>query len=205
MLQEFAVDFQPPQKGLNGATGLYAGEQDLFCFLIDPTAGRRSKGKRSLRDSSFGIPKSASGPSASRRSGFRRFARTISSGMRPKSSSSPASIPPAFIRALAEMRRIIEGLVAKRDAAPRRIRGRHCQGDENHSSATTPKMFSRRSPAMAFRDMPPSRRLKSPSSEAGSRSLRRSMPSTRIAGELTNAGDRTDADERAGGLLALAL
>ena len=37
MLKEFAVDFQPPQVGLNEATGLYAGEQDLFCFLIDPT------------------------------------------------------------------------------------------------------------------------------------------------------------------------
>lgn len=36
MLQEFAVDFTLPQKGFNGATGLYAGEQDLFCFLIDP-------------------------------------------------------------------------------------------------------------------------------------------------------------------------
>jgi hypothetical protein len=37
MLQEFAVDFQPPQKGYNGATGLYAGQQDMFCFLIDPS------------------------------------------------------------------------------------------------------------------------------------------------------------------------
>jgi hypothetical protein len=36
-LQEFAVDFVPPQKGYNGATGLYAGQQDMFCFLIDPT------------------------------------------------------------------------------------------------------------------------------------------------------------------------
>jgi hypothetical protein len=36
-LQEFAVDFTPPQKGFNGATGLYAGEQDMFCFMIDPT------------------------------------------------------------------------------------------------------------------------------------------------------------------------
>lgn len=36
MLQEFAVDFVPPQKGYNGGTGLYAGEQDMFCFLIDP-------------------------------------------------------------------------------------------------------------------------------------------------------------------------
>lgn len=37
MLQEFAVDFQPPPQGFNGATGLYAGEQDMFVFLIDPT------------------------------------------------------------------------------------------------------------------------------------------------------------------------
>jgi hypothetical protein len=35
-VREFAVDFSPPPVGLNGATGLYAGEQDLFCFLIDP-------------------------------------------------------------------------------------------------------------------------------------------------------------------------
>ena len=37
MLREFATDFQPPQKGMNGGTGLYCGEQDMFCFLIDPT------------------------------------------------------------------------------------------------------------------------------------------------------------------------
>jgi hypothetical protein len=37
LLMEYATDFVPPQKGFNGATGLYAGEQDMFCFLIDPT------------------------------------------------------------------------------------------------------------------------------------------------------------------------
>lgn len=36
VLNEFAVDFQPPQKGFNDATGLYVGEQDMFAFLIDP-------------------------------------------------------------------------------------------------------------------------------------------------------------------------
>jgi len=36
MLREFATDFQPPQNAMNGGTGLYAGEQDMFCFLIDP-------------------------------------------------------------------------------------------------------------------------------------------------------------------------
>lgn len=36
IIREFATDFQPPQKGMNGATGLYCGEQDMFAFLIDP-------------------------------------------------------------------------------------------------------------------------------------------------------------------------
>lgn len=37
VVREFATDFQPPQVGVNGATGLYCGEQDMFVFLIDPT------------------------------------------------------------------------------------------------------------------------------------------------------------------------
>jgi len=32
-----ADGFDAPPKGFNGATGLYGGEQDMFCFLIDPT------------------------------------------------------------------------------------------------------------------------------------------------------------------------
>ncbi|MBC7818735.1 MAG: DUF932 domain-containing protein, partial [Planctomycetaceae bacterium] len=37
VILEFATDFQPPQKAASGGTGLYAGEQDIFCFMIDPT------------------------------------------------------------------------------------------------------------------------------------------------------------------------
>ena len=36
VVNEVASDFQPPPAGLGGATGLYGGEQDMFCFLIDP-------------------------------------------------------------------------------------------------------------------------------------------------------------------------
>ena len=60
MLQEFAVDFQPPQKGLNGATGLYAGEQDLFCFLIDPDGWAEIEGEAFAPGFFSGTPKSAS-------------------------------------------------------------------------------------------------------------------------------------------------
>src|SRR5207244_5992796 len=38
VVRECAREFQPPPKGFNGATGLYCGEQDLFCFLIDPSS-----------------------------------------------------------------------------------------------------------------------------------------------------------------------
>ena len=31
------IHIGPPHKGLGGGTGLYAGEQDMFCFMIDPT------------------------------------------------------------------------------------------------------------------------------------------------------------------------
>jgi len=47
MLREFAVDFQPPQVASTGGTGLYAGEQDLFVFLVDPN------GWTDIQDQSF--------------------------------------------------------------------------------------------------------------------------------------------------------
>jgi hypothetical protein len=37
MIQVFATDFQPPQRAMNGGTGPYASELDPFAFLIDPT------------------------------------------------------------------------------------------------------------------------------------------------------------------------
>jgi hypothetical protein len=37
LVEEFASDFRPPQRAATGGTGLYCGEQDIFCFLIDPS------------------------------------------------------------------------------------------------------------------------------------------------------------------------
>ncbi|MCA9170956.1 MAG: hypothetical protein KDB23_24950, partial [Planctomycetales bacterium] len=45
VVREFAVDFEAPPVGLNGSTGLYAGEQDMFCFLIDPTGWTEIEGQ----------------------------------------------------------------------------------------------------------------------------------------------------------------
>jgi hypothetical protein len=45
MVREFATDFEPPQKGIDQATGLYCGEQDMFVFLIDPTGWAEIEGE----------------------------------------------------------------------------------------------------------------------------------------------------------------
>ncbi len=45
IVKEFATEFQPPQTGMNGATGLYCGEQDMFVFLIDPTGWAEIEGE----------------------------------------------------------------------------------------------------------------------------------------------------------------
>lgn len=36
VVEQYAQGFRPAPAAFNGATGLYYGEQDLFCFLIDP-------------------------------------------------------------------------------------------------------------------------------------------------------------------------
>ena len=45
VVREVATDFEPPQPGMNDATGLYCGEQDMFCFLIDPTGWTEIEGE----------------------------------------------------------------------------------------------------------------------------------------------------------------
>jgi hypothetical protein len=46
VVREFATNFQPPQKSKIGAgTGLYCGEQDMFVFLIDPLGWAEIEGE----------------------------------------------------------------------------------------------------------------------------------------------------------------
>jgi hypothetical protein len=45
VIAEAAPDFSAPQKAEGGGTGLYCGEQDLFCFLIDPTGWAEINGE----------------------------------------------------------------------------------------------------------------------------------------------------------------
>lgn len=46
VVNEFASDFTPPQTAMDGqSTGLYCGEQDLFAFMIDPAGWTEIEGE----------------------------------------------------------------------------------------------------------------------------------------------------------------
>ena len=121
MLAEFATDFQPPQKAAfggkddAGGTGLYAGEQDMFVFLIDPTGWAEIEGqafapgffvwnsevgKRSLGIQTFWFQAICQNHIVWDAVEVVEFTRKHTASIH---------------ESLAEMRRIVEQLVAKRD------------------------------------------------------------------------------------------
>jgi hypothetical protein len=58
IVKEFATDFQPPQTGMNGATGLYCGEQDMFVWA---TTWSSQKMRRSAQEPPYPLSTRAAG------------------------------------------------------------------------------------------------------------------------------------------------
>ena len=94
VVREFASDFEPPQTGIGGATGLYCGEQDLFAFLIDPTGWTEIGGESFAPGFFVWNSEVGAGRSASRHSGSNPSAATIWCGMQSKLSISLANTQP---------------------------------------------------------------------------------------------------------------
>lgn len=204
LLREFAVDFQPPQKGMNGATGLYCGEQDLFCFLIDPAGWTEIDGEAFAPG--FFLWNSEVG----RRSiGIQTFwfqavcqnhivwdAVEVVDYSRKHTANVHES--------LGEIRRAIETLVAKRDARRdgfakvigKAMRERLGNDSDEALTALLKHGISRGTAKRALEI----------AEQQGRFTIFALVDAlTRIAGEITLAGDRTEADAKASSLLALAV
>jgi hypothetical protein len=203
MLQEFAVDFEPPQKAFNGATGLYSGEQDLFAFLIDPHGWTEIEGEPFAPG--FFIWNSEVG----RRSiGIETFwfqavcqnhlvwdAVEVSEFSRKHTAN--------VYESLRDLRRIIEGLVAKRDERKdgfAKVIAKAMKTRLGDDADEVQKVLAEHGiPRSAARQ----------ALEIAERQGRFTIFSlvdalTRLARELKNAGERSDADSRAAKLLELA-
>lgn len=205
MLREFAVDFEPPPKGFNGATGLYCGEQDMFCFLIDP-AGWTEIGGQNFAPGFF-VWNSEVG----RRSvGVQTFwfqavcqnhivwdAVEVVEFTRKHTGNVAAS--------LGDIRRIISDLVAKRDAR------------KDGFAAAIAKAMSERvaedgeeASKLLFRHGIPRHLVKQAVARIAQLGQAFTLWSlvdalTQLNGEVRYAGDRTEADSQVAQLLALAV
>lgn len=203
MLGEYAVDFRPPQQAAAGGTGLYCGEQDMFVFLIDPTGWAEIEGeafapgfflwnsevgKRSVGVQTFWFQAVCANHIVWDAVEVVEFTRKHTASVRDS---------------LGEIRRIIESLVQKRDArrdgffrAMKKAMATALGDDAEAAHKELSKVgFTR---ALATEALALAEKRGRFTVFAVVDAL------TRLAGQLANAGDRTDLDGKAAKLLALA-
>jgi hypothetical protein len=203
LVEEFADGFQPPQRGVNQATGLYRGEQDMFVFLIDPTGWieiegeafapglflwNSEVGRRSLGIQTFWFQSVCQNHLVWDAVEVTGFQRKHTANVRDS---------------LADMRDIIAALVHRRDARRdsfARVIARAMQTRLGDDADEVLKVLVREG-------IP--RGAATTALEIAARQGRFTIFSvvdalTRLAGQLSYAGDRSEADLRASRLLALA-
>ena len=202
MLREFATDFQPPQKGINGGTGLYCGEQDMFCFLIDPTGWAEidgeafapgfyvwnsEVGKRSVGISTFWFQAVCCNHIIWDATEVVEFTRKHTGKVG---------------EALGDIRRIVEQLVDKRDARKDgfiNVVRKAMQSKLGDDAEETMKALTKAGITKGL-----AKQAIEVAAEQGRFTIFALVDAlTRIARELPNAGERTDADQKAAALLAL--
>src|SRR5262245_40848719 len=200
MLREFATDFQPPQKGMNGATGLYCGEQDMFAFLIDPTGWTEIEneafapgffvwnsevGRRSLGIQTFWFQAVCQNHIVWDAVEVVDFSRKHTGKVH---------------EAYTEIRRIIEALVQKRDERKDGFVKVIRRAMETTVGKDTDEVLGYLSKSGISRSL--AKRAVELARSQGRFTVFSVVDAlTRIAGEIKNAGDRTAADEKVGQLL----
>jgi histone H3/H4 len=196
--------FEPPPKGSNGGTGLYCGEQDMFLFLIDPTGWTEiggetfapglflwnsEVGRRSLGVETFWFQAICQNHLVWDPVEVIEFSRKHTANVH---------------EALAEIRRIIETLAGKRDQR----RDAFARVIQRAMDTKLAKDADEVRAALSQTGI--SRALAREAIELAQQQGRFTVFTvvdalTRLSRQIVNAGDRTEVDQQAGRLLALAV
>lgn len=200
--QEFATDFTPPQTAVGGGTGLYTGEQDLFVFLIDPTGWveldgqafapgcflwNSEVGRRSVGISTFWFQAVCANHIVWDAVEVVEFSRKHTANVH---------------EALSQIRRTLEQLVTRRDERKdgfARIIQKAMQDKLGESAEDVAKVLCRQGISRVLAE----HALKLAAQRGRFTIFSIVDALTRIAGNLSNASDRLDADQRAASLLQL--
>lgn len=205
LVREFASDFAPPQKAVDGtSTGLYCGEQDMFAFLIDPAGWAEidgeafapgffiwnsEVGRRTLGIQTFWFQKICQNHIVWDAVEVVEFTRKHTANVRD---------------GLGEIRRIIETLVAKRDARRdgfvRCIRKAMTEKLGADADEVAKRLGQEGIPRGLIKEA-----LEIARAQGGFTIFSVVDALTRISSRVQLAGDRTDLDAKIGQLLSLAL
>ncbi|MGD0519572.1 MAG: DUF932 domain-containing protein [Thermoguttaceae bacterium] len=204
VVNEVATDFQPPPKGFNGATGLYGGEQDMFCFLIDPAGWTEINGEtfapgfflwnsevgcRSVGIETFWYQAICANHIVWDAVEVVEFTRKHTANVHD---------------ALTEIRRVIEALVRKRDERRDgflKVVQKAMQTTLGTDAEEVQKVLSQNGIARSL-----AKEAITVAQEKGRFTIFALVDAlTRIAGKIINAGERTGVDQKAAQLLALAV
>ena len=204
MVREFAVDFEAPPKGVSGGTGLYAGEQDMFCFMIDPGGWAEINGeafapgfylwnsevgRRSVGISTFWFQQVCANHIVWDATEVVEFTRKHTSRVHDS---------------LGDIRQIIETLVEKRDQRRDgfvRVIEKAMETRLGDDAEEVQKVLSRSGITQQL-----AKRAIEYARQRGALTIFAMVDAlTRFAHELRYAGDRTVANQKAAGLLALAV
>jgi hypothetical protein len=201
LVGEFATDFEPPQAAAEGGTGLYCGEQDMFVFLIDPTGWTEINGeafapgfflwnsevgRRSVGIQTFWFQAVCQNHIVWDAIEVAEFSRKHTANVHD---------------ALSEIRQRIETLVTRRDERREgfvhTIRAAMETRLGDSADAALEELHKR-----GFRRALATEALKIAQDTGGFTVFSIVDALTRISGQLTNAGERVEADAKAGALLA---
>ena len=203
MLREFAVDFEPPPRGAGGGTGLYGGEQDLFAFLIDPTGWAEidgqafapgffvwnsEVGKRSVGVSTFWFQAICANHIVWDAIEVTEFTRKHTGQVH---------------EALGEIRRVVEALVQRRDERRDSFVTVIRKAMETRLGEDAEEVLSVLTRAGILRGL--AKEALRIADGRGRFTIFAVVDAlTRLAGELPNAGNRTELAQKASALLSLA-
>lgn len=205
LVKEFASDFSPPQKAMdNTSTGLYCGEQDMFTFMIDPTGWAEidgeafapgfflwnsEVGRRTMGVQTFWFQKICQNHIVWDATEVVEFSRKHTANVRD---------------GLNEIRRIIENLIAKRDA--RRdgfvevMRKAMTAKLGDDADEVAKKLSQEGIPRQLVKDA-----LELAQRQGGFTIFSLVDALTRLSQRVELAGDRTELDAKIGQLLSLAM
>jgi hypothetical protein len=204
MLREFATDFQPPHEATGGGTGLYAGEQDMFLFLIDPLGWTEINGeafapgffcwnsevgRRSVGVQTFWYQKVCANHLVWDAVEVVEFTRKHT-----------ANVHECF----SEIRRIVEGLVEKRDKRKDAFAATIKKAVETTLGTKADDVIKLLGQHDITRSL--AKQAVEIAKEKGALTVFAVVDAlTRLSAKHAHAGDRAEADEKAGRLLALAV